>query len=49
MIIGVWVLDVRARGLQAVRETSGFTERVHLFLDLIISYEVRLEGQEGGE
>jgi sorting nexin-8 len=24
---------------QAVRETSGFTERVHLFLDLIISYE----------
>ena len=26
---------------QAVRETSGFTERVHLFLDLIVSYEVR--------
>ena len=26
--------------LQAVRETSGFTERVHLFLDLIVSYEV---------
>jgi sorting nexin-8 len=28
----------RARD-QAVRETSGFTERVHLFLDLIVSYE----------
>ena len=32
--------------LQAVRETSGFTERVHLFLDLIISYEVITRGYE---
>ena len=31
---------------QGIRETSGFTETVHLFLDLIISYQDLCERRE---
>jgi sorting nexin-8 len=39
--------DVSERAKQqGVRETSGFTETVHLFLDLIISYQELCERRE---